>query len=107
MEKAILIFALADDSLPAAYLANWMLGKQSDSVSHVPTTYYSTKHRTEIGVPKCTQFLVANLNTDTYAEMSFFTNHSEALKLIAAGEQKVWTSDNVSITSFQSYVKKN
>ena len=39
--------------------------------------------------------------------MSFFTNHSEALKIIAAGEQHVWTSDNVSITKFRLYVKQN
>ena len=39
---------LEDDPRPAAHNTNCMLGKEEDRFSHLPTSYYLTKHKTKI-----------------------------------------------------------
>ena len=50
--------ALAGDSVPARYLANWFLG--SPIPSELPISYHSETHRTTIHTNECCQFLIRN-----------------------------------------------
>ena len=48
---------LAGDHFPAAFVASWLLGKEAPA--WLPNTYHSEKHKTDIDIRECGQYLVS------------------------------------------------
>ena len=98
-------FALAGDALPAAYIANWLMGKSTPA--WIPETYQSQIHNTTINVRACGTFLCPpETRPDTYTTRAFYT-HLHQIQRIAAGIGTLWDETSLDMEPFRIYVRKS
>ena len=76
--------ALAGDSVPARYIANWLL--EIPIPNDLPLDYYSEMHKTTFNTSLCGQFLILNNTPSDYRNKDFYTLHRDAIKEMAEGK---------------------
>ena len=93
---------LAGDSVPARYLANWIL--MLPILFDLPETYQSTKHRTNINTHTCGQFLTQNNTPESHQSRQYFLLHRAEVAHIVEG-RKLWDGEgDGSIRTFGTFV---
>lgn len=75
--------ALADDPYPVAYIANWLLERETECVLWLPLEYCSERHRININIRDCGAFLVSLGNCNDHRAKSSFIAHQNTLQLMA------------------------
>ena len=95
--------ALAGDSLPARYLANWILERPTLSL---PLEYSSSVHKTTINVNAAFAFLKVNNTPESQRSHQYFVDHRDAIIEMAEGKD-LWSEESDCMRKFRQYVKNN
>ena len=96
-----LYLALGGESLPAEYIAKWLVGKELPSGN-----YMSSKHNTVINLSSMGGFLTSGIAPESLKTKEFFRLHQDAIVRLSEGE-KLWDSEgSETVINFRNYVKQ-
>ena len=102
--KRHLPFAIAGDSLPAAYLSNWFIGND-EAPAWIPETYHSATHNTTINVRECSSFLIDGEDRANHQAKQFL-QFTPQLTAMANGTATLWDSPGEQMENMRQFVRE-
>ena len=95
---------LGGDSNVAQYVACWLLNKPL--TPNNDATYYSEKHKTEINIQDCGQFLTDLTTPTQHHAKTIFSVHRDGITKLSEGDP-MWTSIIPSVVNLREYITGN